>query len=140
MGKGAAMGREARRRRVARLLAPGLAAGEEVLGNGAAWFAAVPSGRWLVFVGRHYQLVALTDRRLLVFAGRSRSRGSASLFEAPLDALRLTRVRGARPLLQVVVTTDDDRSCVLEFRPRERALGRALVDALGSDARTPAAS
>jgi hypothetical protein len=100
------------------------------MGTGAAWFAQVPAGSRLLFVGRHYRLVALTDRRLLVFGRWSRSRhGSTPLLDAPLESLRLVRVDGARLLFALLVDTGDGRCAVLEFRPRERVLGRAIVAA-----------
>ncbi|MFI5053546.1 MAG: hypothetical protein ACHQDE_04225 [Acidimicrobiia bacterium] len=125
------MPRRVRRQQLPGLLAPRLLPGEELERIGGAWFARVPAGSRLLFVGRHYRWVALTDRRLLVFGRWSRSRrGPTPLLDAPLGSLRLDRVDGARLLFAVLVDTGDGRSVVLEFRPRERVFGREIVAAL----------
>jgi hypothetical protein len=124
------MAREAQRRQLARLLAPRLAPGEEIVGNGAAWFAPVGEGRRTLFLGRHYRLVALTDQRLLVFGPRTRNRRAAPLLDAPLGSLHLVRAGGPRVLFAVRVTGSDGRTLLLEFRPRQRGLGHAIATAL----------
>ncbi len=48
------------------------------------------------------------------------------------------RVRAGIPLLQLVVTLPTDRSLVLEFRPRHRALGRRVAESLASARTSPA--
>jgi hypothetical protein len=122
--------RGARREQLARLLAPRLLPGEEILGTGAAWFAE-PRRRRLLLVGRHYRFVALTDQRVLVFPRRSRGRhGAGPLLDAPLDGSRLVRAGGSRLLYPVSVDVGDGRVVVLEFRPAERVLGRNIATAL----------
>jgi hypothetical protein len=123
------MAREARRSRLVGLLMPRLLPGEQIVGTGAAWFARVRGSSRLLFVGRHYRPVALTDQRLLVFRRRRRA-GEAPLMEASIDSLRLVRASGAGVLFSVLFDTGDGGRVVLEFRPRERVLGRALVHEL----------
>jgi hypothetical protein len=121
------------------MLAPRLLAGEEIVVTGAAWYADTRRPH-LVFIARHYRLVALTDRRLLVFPRhrprRSRGRhGTHPLLEASLESLELRRAGGARLLYPVVLDADDGRTVVLEFRLEERPLGRALAGTLRGSAR-----
>src|SRR3954471_10860485 len=123
------MRRDVRSRRVEELLAPTLADDEAVLTSGAAWYAAVRDGRRRLFAGRHYRLVALTSQRVVVWSRRAHPhRHSTPLLDAPLDAVHVERGRDT-VLLQVLVHTRDGRTHVLEFRPHERKLGRALVSA-----------
>ncbi len=97
--------------------------------TGAAWHAAVPAGRHRLFAGRHYRLVALTSERIVVWSrGAHPHRHSTPRLDAPLASLRVERGRGT-VLLQILARTDDGTAHVLEFRPRERALGRALASA-----------
>ena len=97
--------------------------------SGAAWHAAVRTGAHRLFAGRHYRLVALTSQRVVVWSGRAHAhRHSTPQLDARLDSLDLQRGRGA-VLLQVLARTGDGTTHVLEFRPRDRALGRALAGA-----------
>jgi hypothetical protein len=123
------MTRTTRRLRVAELLAPTLAPGEELVMTGAAWYAVVPEGRRRLFAGRHYHLVALTSARVVVWSRRAHPhRHSTPRLDAPLGSLRVERGRDT-VLLQVLARADDGSTHVLEFRPSERALGRALARA-----------
>jgi hypothetical protein len=123
------MSRFAHREQLARLLAPRLLPDEEIVGNGAAWFAMVRGSRRL-FVGRHYRLLALTDRRLLVFPRRGHRRASP-LLDAELASLQVEHVGGPGVLFRVRLTTADHAAAIFEFRPHERALARSVVAAVG---------
>jgi hypothetical protein len=130
--EGAAMPRQVGNERLAQLLIPRLQPGEEIVGQGAAWFARI-RGSHRLFVGRHYVFVALTDRRLLAFSrGRGRRRAKEPQFDASLDSLRLVRAGGYRILTPVLIDTYDRGRAVFEFRPRERALGRTITAALSN--------
>jgi hypothetical protein len=125
------MTREARQRRVEELLALTLGPDEEIVMSGAAWYVPVRAGARRLFAGRHYHLVALTSERLVVWSRRARPhRHAVPRLDARLDALRCERGREA-VLLQVLARAvgfdGDGTTHVLEFRPRERALGRALT-------------
>jgi hypothetical protein len=126
------MSRDARQRRVAELLAATLGPDEEIVTSGAAWYAPVRPGRRRLFVGRHYQLVALTSQRLVVWSRRAHPhRRSTPRLDARLDSLH--REPGSSSvLLQVLVRTAEGATHVLEFRPRERELGRALAGAIAA--------
>lgn len=121
------MSRRARQQRVAELLASSLGPDEQLVASGGAWYVPVRAGQRRFFVGRHYHLVALTSDRLVVWNRRAHPhRHSTPRLDAPLDALRFERGREAL-LLQVLAHADDGTMHVLEFRPRERDLGRALT-------------
>ena len=98
--------------------------------SGGAWHATVRKGARRLFAGRDYQLVALTSQRVVVWSRRAHPhRHSTPRLDARLDSLQLARGRGS-VLLQVLAHTADGTTHVLEFRPRERALGRALAGAV----------
>lgn len=98
--------------------------------SGGAWHATVRKGARRLFAGRHYQLVGLTSQRVVVWSRRAHPhRHSTPRLDARLDSLDLQRGREA-VLLQVLARTEDGTTHVLEFRPRERALGRALAGAI----------
>ncbi|HEY3670471.1 MAG TPA: hypothetical protein VGN51_06025 [Acidimicrobiia bacterium] len=91
-----------------------------------AWYAKVSPDRHRLFVGRHYDDVAI-DQGVLIVTTR---RGGV-VYTAPIDALRVERVR-ARLLLQVLARDPDNNTHVFEFRPRRHAEGRALHRALAA--------
>jgi hypothetical protein len=124
------MSRDLRQRRVAELLAATLGPEEEIVMSGAAWHAPVRRGAHRLFAGRHYRLVVLTSQRVVVWSRRAHPhRDSTPRLDARLDALRVERGRGS-VLFQVRAQTDDGTTHVLEFRPGQRALGRALTGAI----------
>jgi hypothetical protein len=124
------MSRDARQRRVAELLAASLGPDETLVMSGAAWHVALRDGRRRLFAGRHYSLIALTSQRIVVWSRRAhRHRHSTPALDARLDALQLERGHEA-VLLQILARTADGTTHVLEFRPRQRPLGRALAGAI----------
>ena len=98
------MSRKARRQ-ITDLVTPRLDEGEELLGAAAAWAARL--GRTpLLLTGRHLHLLALTDRRLIVFERRHRrGREAAPVLDEPIDQLTLARARARLTLYQVLVAT-----------------------------------
>lgn len=87
----------------------------------------------LLFTGRAIYVLGITSERTLVFDTPRRSR---PLLEADLllqrrhEALELLRVRARLPMLQVQIAPVPGRVVVLEFRPRDRPVGRQLVELL----------
>jgi hypothetical protein len=120
------MSRKARRRQITDLVTSRLAEGEAMLGAAATW--AAPLGRTpLLLTGRHLDLLALTDRRVILFERRHRRhREPFAILDEPIDQLELTRTRTRFTLYQVIVASGDGRRYVLEFRRRDHATGRAL--------------
>ncbi len=108
---------------------PALSAGEEIEAIGRCWATRQRIGVPLLFLARRPYLLALTNRRVLVFDGRGPAKGSLTLGKR-FEMLGLVRVRTRRVLLQVSVSGAGDVPLVFEFRPRDRALGHALARAL----------
>jgi hypothetical protein len=104
---------------------------EQVLDVGVVWAAPVTPGSGLLFRARHQYLIALTDRRLLVFERRARRRrdpvGTADLVMGKrYEFFTVDRRRRYPTLSQLVLRGENDTGLVLEFRPPHQALGRAL--------------
>ena len=120
-------------------------AGEQVVDVGMAWATRMRDGVALLFLGRRQYLIALTDRRLLMFERRgSRPRGRVDPTDLVLgkryEFFTLERTRRRPTLLQLVLRGENDTRLVLEFRPRQRAMGRALAARLGSPSDAPIAA
>jgi hypothetical protein len=125
------MSADTRQRRVEELLAPSLGPDEQLVTSGGAWYVSVPPGHRRLFAGRHYQLVALTSERVVVWSRRAHPhRHSTPRLDVRLDSVQIDRGRNS-VLLQLLVRTEDGATQVLELRPRQRALGRAIADAIG---------
>ncbi len=89
-----------------------------------AWYTKVSANRRLLFAGRHYDDVAVTDGQVVV-----RTRRGHVLLQAPAGSLEVVHVRNGL-LLQVLARDQEQNTHVFEFRPRRHAEGRALADAL----------
>jgi hypothetical protein len=114
-------------------LVPLLEPDEQLLTSAAVWMADHRPRVPLLLTSRALYFVAMTDRRLLVFDTPRRGRPllEADLLLAKrLDSLTLRQVSTRPPLLQVRVGVGKTREVVFEFRPRDRAVGRALIGAL----------
>ena len=117
-----------RRRRAAALVVPTLGPHEQIHAAAPAWFALLGPSPRLLFAGRRVRDTVLTSERLVVVP-RVRRAGAAvvPLLDVRLDALGVVRTRPVRLLAQVVLRCPDGRHVVLELRPRDHALARALV-------------
>jgi hypothetical protein len=114
-----------------------LVEGERVVAYGYCWAAQlrrIP----VLFLGRRRYLLLLTNRRVLLFNRRGQHipRPSDLVIGKRYEWFQLGRVRRARPLMQVLVTTGGGARMIFEFPPRRRELGRTLVERLGDG--TPA--
>ena len=129
------MSRKARRQ-VTDLVTPRLEEGEEILGAASPWAARL--GRTpLLLTGRHSHLLALTDRRLIVFERRHRRhRVPAPVLDEPIDRLELSAARSRLTLYQVIVVAGDGPRYVFEFRRADHGTGRALVRMLHATRQT----
>jgi hypothetical protein len=112
---------------------PLLRADETFLTGCAVWMADQRPKVPLFFTGRAIYVLGLTTERLLVFDTPRRSRPLLEadlLMQRRLEALDLLRVRTRLPMLQVQIAPAPERVVVLEFRPRDRRIGRQLVELL----------
>ena len=110
-----------------------LGAGESLRECGPVWATELGGRTPLLLRGRILHFLALTDQRLVLFRAprwRRRLDGDDLVLAKRLSSFELERVRTRLPMLQVVVSAPGSRRLVFEFRPRQRALGRALVRAL----------
>ena len=101
--------------------------GETVTSKGVCW-AAQRRGRVpLPLLARRQYLLALTDRRVLVFERGRRPRPSDLVLGKRYETFTLERVRRGFPLLQVSVRATNGNRMVFEFRPGNRELGGELI-------------
>jgi len=118
-----------------------LVEGEHVAASGFCWAAQLQRVP-LLFLGRRRYLMILTTRRLLLFdrRGRRPPRPSDLVIGKRYEWFKLGRVRRARPLLQVLVTTGNESRMLFEFPPRYREMARTLVTRLERGDAPPAAA
>lgn len=107
-----------------------------------AWATRMRDGVALLFLTRRQYLIALTDRRLLVFERRgSGPRGRVGPADLVLgkryEFFALERTRRRPTLLQLVLRGENDTRLVLEFRLSQRSMGRALAKRLASPSDAP---
>lgn len=113
-----------------------LAIGEPLLAGGFTWIAFPRPQIQLLFVARRAHLIALTDRRIMIWARPHEVRPADDtdlVLDAPFGEVVLEGVRSSTPMLQVRIRTSSGRRLVLEFRPRDRKLGHRIATALRSD-------
>jgi hypothetical protein len=128
------MNRKAVRRQADAVVTPMLARGELLRRAGPAWAVEERGRAPLLFRARDQHILVLTDQRLILFA-RPRRRRPLSVNDLVIAKRYSTftpvRVRRMRPMLQLRLRTSAERVLVLEFRPRDRSLGRELARVLG---------
>jgi hypothetical protein len=115
---------------------PLLTKGEEVRRSGPAWAVEQRGPALLLFRARDLHHVVLTDQRLILLTRPRRRRplGVNNLVIAKkYSTFSLEKARRLRPMLQLRVRTAEGRLFVLEFRPRDRKVGRELADRLTSN-------
>lgn len=101
--------------------------GETVTSKGVCW-AVQRRGRVpLPLLARRQYLLALTDRRILVFERGRRPKPSDLVLGKRYETFTLERVRRGFPLLQVRVSAANGNRMVFEFRPGNRELGGELI-------------
>jgi hypothetical protein len=115
-----------------------LVEGERIVAYGFCWAAQLQRVP-LLFLRRNRYVMVLTGRRLLLFARRGRlvARPSNLVLGKRYEWFKLGRVRRVRPLLQVLVTTENGARMIFEFPPTRRELVRTLTahldDGAGAD-------
>jgi hypothetical protein len=110
-----------------------LGAGEDLIGTAAVWVTTPQSRFQRLVAARHLLPAAITERRLVLFRPPQKGRfdPSAVALEIPLQQITLDGV-GRLPLLQVRLRAGRTREIVVEFRLRDRWLGRELATAVGA--------
>jgi hypothetical protein len=136
------MRRAALKREVTAAVLPRLGPGEDVVGAAAVWVTTPRGLTQRVFSARRLLPAVLTEQRLVLFRPPDKGKvaSNAVALEIPLAHLRLDGV-GRLPLLQVRLQAGRTREIVVEFRPRDRWLGRQLANRVrGGAARLPASA
>ncbi len=113
-----------------------LAIGEPLLAGGFTWIAFPRPQISLLFLARRAHLIALTDRRIMIWARPHEVRPADDtdlVLDAPFGEVRLEGVRSSIPMLQLRIRTSSGRRLVLEFRPRDRKLGHRIANELERD-------
>jgi hypothetical protein len=135
------VGRKRDRDRIIAATKPALASGEHLRSCSAVWAAECGGGVPLLFRGRSRHYLALTDQRLILFRAPRRRRALTAddvLIAKRHSAFTLEKSTRFSPMLQVRIRDAADREIALEFRPRDRTVGRELVAVLGGKLRHPA--
>jgi hypothetical protein len=131
------VGRKRDREQIIAATKPSLASGEFIR-SCTAVLATEGNGRVpLLFRSRSRFFVALTDRRLILFRAHRGQRSLSVdelLFAKRHASFTLEKARRFTPRMQVRIRDAADREIALEFRPRDRKVGRELVTALGGTA------
>ena len=117
-----------------------LGSGEHIRSCSPVW-ATERGGRVpLLFRGRDLHYVAVTDRRLILYRAPRRRRPLTAdnmLLAKRFPTFMLEKTRRFSPLLQLRIRDASGRRIALEFRPRDRMVGRELVSALGARRELP---
>ncbi|HEX2736694.1 MAG TPA: hypothetical protein VHP57_01010 [Acidimicrobiia bacterium] len=133
------MNRSALRGQVAGVAFPLFGDQEEILACAPAWVTEASPGVPMALRARIPHIVAVTDRRFLLFEDPGRQKLSMYdlVVEVPVTRIELTKTQSRllykleiriRPGLDEV--THERRRIVLEFRPRDRAAGRQFHERL----------
>jgi hypothetical protein len=132
--------RKQQREQIIAATRPSLGGGEFIQSCSAVW-ATECSGRTpLLFRGRALHYVAITNRRLILFRAPRRRRpltASNLLIAKRHPTFRLEKTRRFSPLLQLRIRDAAGRQIALEFRARDRKVGRELVTMLGTRRELP---
>ena len=134
------MGRKQDREQISAATKPSLGSGENIRSCSALWATECGGRLPLLFRARSRHFVALTDQRLILFrAPRRRHPLTADeiLIAKRHSSFTLEKASRFSPLLQVRIRDTADRVIALEFRPRDRKVGREIVSALGGEPRRP---
>jgi hypothetical protein len=106
---------------------PVLVDGERITGFGQCWGAQVRGKVPLLLRARRQYLMALTDRRLLLFERKRRPAPRDLVLGKRYETFTIERVRRRRPLLQILVNSANGTRMAFEFRPGQRDVGGELI-------------
>jgi hypothetical protein len=134
------VGRKRVREQIVAATEPSLGGGEHIRSCSEVWATECGGRMPLLFRGRSRHYLALTDHRLILFRAPRRRRPLTSeelLIAKRHSSFTLEKMRRFSPLLQVRIRDAGDREIALEFRPRDRKVGRELATVLGGEPRRP---
>ena len=117
-----------------------LGSGEHIRSCSPVWATECGGRVPLLFRGRDLHYVAVTDRRLILYRAPRRRRpltADKMLLAKRFPTFMLEKTRRFSPLLQLRIRDASGRRIALEFRPRDRKVGRELVSALGARRELP---
>lgn len=132
------MGRKRDREQIIAATQPSLGSGEYIRSCSRVWAAETGGRVPLLFRARSRHYLALTDQRLILFQAPHRRRALTAdemLIAKRHGSFTLEKTRRYLPLLQVRIRDSADREIALEFRPRDRRVGREIATVLGGDPR-----
>ncbi len=132
------MGRKRDREQIIAATKPSLGSGEHIRACSEVWAAECGGRVPLLFRARSRHYLALTDQRLILFQAPHRRRpltADEMLIAKRHSSFTLEKTRRYLPLLQVRIRDSADREIALEFRPRDRRVGRELATVLGGKPR-----
>jgi hypothetical protein len=124
------VGRKRVREQIIAATRPSLASGEYIRSCSAAWATECGGRLPLIFRGRGLHYIAVTDRRLILFRAprRRRALSAASMLLAKRHpTFTLEKTHRVSPLLHLRIRDAAGRLIALEFRPRDRKVGRELA-------------
>jgi hypothetical protein len=115
-------------REVTAAVLPRLEPGEDVVGAAAVWVTTPRSTAQRILSARKLLPAAVTEKRLVLFRPPVKGKvpPTAIALEVPFVQVHVDGV-SRLPLLQVRLRAARRREIVLEFRPRDRWLGRELA-------------
>jgi hypothetical protein len=132
------VGRKRDREQIIAATKPSLGSGEYIRACSEVWAAECGGRVPLIFRARSRHYVAVTDQRVLLFQAPHRRRPLTAdelLIAKRHSSFTLEKTRRYLPLLQVRIRDSADREIALEFRPRDRRVGRELATVLGGQPR-----
>jgi hypothetical protein len=106
---------------------------ERVLAGGFAWVAKPRPKVPLLFLARQPHLLALTDRRVVLWSRPRHGRAPEAadlVLDAPYATVKLVGEHVVTPMRQVQLLDPEGTAFVVEVRPRERRLGERLATEL----------
>jgi hypothetical protein len=128
------VGRKQVREEIVSTTRPSLASGEYIRSCSPVWATECGGRVPLLFRGRGLHYVAVTDRRLILFRAPRRRRKLTPehmLIAKRHTSFMLEKSRRFAPLFQLRIRDASGREIALEFRPRDRKVGRDLANMLG---------
>ena len=132
------MRRKRNREQIIAATKPSLGSGESIRSCSEVWAAECGGRVPLLFRARSRHFLALTDQRLFLFDAPHRRRPLTAdelLIAKRHSSFTLEKTRRYLPLMQVRIRDSADREIALEFRPRDRKVGRELATVLGGQPR-----